>query len=546
MTLILEPKNYNITPNTDVTKQINELFASVKGTVDEKILTLETGTYYLSSENAPAPTLYITNTIGDNEWRDGETPHLNTVGLYIDNVDNFTLDGNGSTFVINGQMTNVAAINCKNLELKNFTLTTEKPDMHELRVVNRGTFFIDFAICDGETTYVNEDKLYFVGKDYKSAFTENKITAWWNARIPSTDRNAVMRIRHPFANALSVKELSRGVFRARYIVAPKYTVGDVICIFENRRKYQGIFGDRCQNIKLNCITSHFNYGLATVFQDCADVTISGCRFEPKSTRLFSSVADFIQVSSCRGLARIENNYFEGAGDDCLNVHGIHFKVKAADGNKLTVCYCHKQTHGFVPFREGDKIRLIDPQSLLPLCENAIVSAELIDENTLVLATENPVSATYIGKVIENATACPDVEFVSNTLNRIITRGILITTSGKVNVENNKFKNCSMHSILISDDAKSWYESGFVTDVTIKNNYFGRCIGYTLFVKPENTSFNGYVHRNIKFIGNTIETGNGEGGYFVKASTDVEIHDNKIIGAVKPNKFINSEVITDQA
>lgn len=544
MSIILNAEQYGLTPNKDISAEINRLFASLKGDKEEKELKLKSGVYYIDTENVPRPTLFITNTIGDNEWRKGEVPHKNAVGLYFDNIENLTLDGNGSTFVIRGQATNIAAVNCKNLTLKNFSITTENPDMHELKVLKRGFNYIDYEL-DAESEYVKERRLYFVGKDYKTAFNDSKIASWWNARIFADDRDAVIRVRHPFASAISVKELSKGVFRARYFIAPQYNVGDVFCLFENRRKYQGIFGDRCENLSLENLSSDFNYGLSTVFQDCTDLTIRNCRFAPKKNRKMTSVADFIQVCSCRGEVKIENNYFEGAGDDCLNVHGIHFSIDKVDGNKLTVRFRHKQTHGFNPFRDGDSIRFIDTKSLLTTGENEIASAKLIDENTLILETKLPTEATHIGEVVENATACPNVVFKGNTLTRIITRGILLTTSGKILIENNKFLNNSMHSVLISDDAKSWYESGFVTDVTIKNNYFGRCIGYTLFVKPENTVFNGYVHKNISFVGNTIESKNGEGGFYIKDSDKVTLADNVIIGKVKDAVFVNSNVKTER-
>ena len=40
----------------------------------------------------------------------------------MEDKENITIDGNGSTFVIHGDMCALALVNCKNIVLKNFTI----------------------------------------------------------------------------------------------------------------------------------------------------------------------------------------------------------------------------------------------------------------------------------------------------------------------------------------------------------------------------------------------------------------------------------------
>lgn len=75
----------------------------------------------------------------------------------------------------------------------------------------------------------------------------------------------------------------------------------------------------------------------------------------------------------------------------------------------------------------------------------------------------------------------------------------------------------MNAIVESADAKLWYESGNVEDIEIKNNKFLRCLGYTVYIKPENTVYEGAVHKNIHIIDNTIDS-KGQGGFFLKTRT----------------------------
>ena len=71
----------------------------------------------------------------------------------------------------------------------------------------------------------------------------------------------------------------------------------------------------------------------------------------------------------------------------------------------------------------------------------------------------------------------------------------------------------MFPVLIADDATSWFESGAVQDVTIRNNVFEEC-GYNsgsgaIQIAPENHELlpGKMVHRNIRIINNTFKITN---------------------------------------
>ena len=70
----------------------------------------------------------------------------------------------------------------------------------------------------------------------------------------------------------------------------------------------------------------------------------------------------------------------------------------------------------------------------------------------------------------------------------------------------------MHAILIADDCNSWFESGPVKKVTIRNNKFIDCAynsapgDYVIFIKPETNNFEKgrYVHSNINITENEFQ------------------------------------------
>lgn len=254
-----------------------------------------------------------------------------------------------------------------------------------------------------------------------------------------------------------------------------------------------------QNLTLRGIKQRFNYSLALVAQDCENVNVEKVDFSPEEggARLMASVADFMQICMCRGDVNITDSFYQGAGDDCLNVHGIHFKIesieKTAQGGELKVKFMHPQSHGFNPLRVGDDIEYIDTKSMLSKGKAKILSSSLLDEYTISLSVDS-LNGGEKGMVIEDVTACPNLYFAGNELTRIITRGLLITTRGKVVVKNNIFADTQMSSILFSDDAKSWYESGMVCDAVIQGNKFLTCgSGKNIWILPENSVHEGAVH-----------------------------------------------------
>ncbi len=517
---------FDIHINEDITEGLAKLLNYLKTVDKEKTVIFEKGTYYIDSEKCKKYMLYITNTVGDREFSKDETPHLNAVPFYFDCLDNITIDGGNSVFVIDGKVTNIAMENCKNITLKNIEIRHKHPDMHELKVVHKGVFSVDFEI-DRDTQYEFIDgKVYIFAKDYRYAIDNKANNSWWIGLIRSATPNKIKRVNHPLFSALKIKDLGNRKIRVTYPNTSRFKKDDRYYLFDVRRQFAGIFVNKCENVTLKNIKQRFNYSLALVAQDSENITVDSVEFAPEkdSARKMASVADFIQICMCRGDISIKNSYFDGAGDDSLNVHGIHFKITDINDNDLTVRFMHPQSHGYNPLREGDTIAYINTDTLLEEGTAVIEKSELLNEYDIRLTVSNRNKAK-VGNVIENISACPNLDFENNEMTRIITRGLLITTRGRVNVKNNHFVSTTMSGILLSDDAKSWYESGMCRDVTIENNTFDYCGETPILIKPENRIYAGAVHKNIKLIGNTFKKYKGY-CIFAKDTENITLKGNK--------------------
>lgn len=526
----LNAAEFGVLPEQEITQQLSALFDEAAKSKCEKII-FSPGTYYINSEKCRKYMLYITNTVGDKEFKNNETPHLNEVPFYLNGIKNLTIEGSGAVFIIEGKVTNFAIENCENIVVRNMEIRHAHPDMHELRVVNKSLFSVDYEIDkDSQYTFENS-KLYFYGTGYKCAADLCAANAHWIGLLRSETPEKIKRVSHPLFGAVRIQDLSNRRFRAYYPNTMRFKKDDRFYLFDVRRQYAGIFINKSRNIVIDAFKQRFNYSLAFVAQDSENVTIENSCFAPEknSARKMASVADFMQVCMCRGKFSVSNSVFDGAGDDCLNVHGIHFKIIKADGNKITVRFMHPQSHGFNPLRAGDEIAYINTKTMLQEGTSKIQSSELLNKTDIQLVLDKA-SDKGLGYVIEDIDACPDVDFENNYLTRIITRGLLLTTRGRVRIKNNHFKSTTMSGILLSDDAESWYESGMCLDVSVENNKFEYCGETPVRIKPENKIHAAPVHKNIKITGN--EFMNYKGFCITAKSTD-----NLVVSS---NKYCNSK------
>lgn len=536
-TVLISASDFGVVPGREVEKELTALFKNLSETQGEKELYFEPGEYFIDASKCEKELFYITNTVGDDEFKKGEIPHENRAAFNLKGINNLYIKGDGAVFTIDGQCTNMAIRDCENITVEGITIKVVSPDMHELAAERVTPFYVDFRL-DRESNYVKTEKGFaFKGTDYQVDFTDRALNAFWIGKISEKALDSVKRVSHPLFGCHKIKELGDHFFRTYYFIPKGIKKGDKFYIFDVRRKYAGIFAERCKNLTLKGIKQRFNYSLALVAQDCENVNVEKVDFSPEKggARLMASVADFMQICMCRGDVNITDSFYQGAGDDCLNVHGIHFKIesieKTAQGGELKVKFMHPQSHGFNPLRVGDDIEYIDTKSMLSKGKAKILSSSLLDEYTISLSVDS-LNGAEKGMVIEDVTACPNLYFAGNELTRIITRGLLITTRGKVVVENNIFADTQMSSILFSDDAKSWYESGMVCDVTIRNNKFLTCgSGKNIWILPENSVHEGAVHGDF-LIEDNIFASPKNGGISAKSTRSLTIKNNKI---VKKNK-----------
>ncbi len=549
--MVIYPESFSVKPDTEATVGFRNLFNTSAQTAVSKNLTLPKGRYVFMSKNAQEREIFISNTVAENEYKKGEKPNVRKIGFAIENVKNMEIDCNDSVFIIDGNMTNIFIKNCENIVLKNLTIVTVKPNVHKLTVVKASPFYVTFKIDESSDFTEENGEYHWYGNDYKMNFAEYKNNGWW---VPTAKPDNYFHIKrngaHPFQGASNIRQVSERVFNVRYIIPKNYVEGQVFYIFPVIRDQVGILIDSSKKITLKNVKQHYNPSVALIAQNSEGIALENLDFSPlkESEVDFCSPADFLQFSMCRGKIIVKNCNFDSSGADVCNVHGIYFKIVESNKDKLTVKFPHPQSYGFPCIKEGDVIAFVDPKTLVEVGRTKVLKANLKDKYYYDIVTATYDAPLGVGGVIENVSANPDFEFSGNTVNRIVARGILATTRGKIRIENNKFLNTGMSGIFISDDASTQFESGCVNDVAVRGNAFMNCEEDAILIKPENKKYNGPVHRNI-LIENNLLVLNNTHAVNASCSSDIILKGNTYAGNPKNNKLVVTDkvenIVTDE-
>lgn len=502
--------DYGIKPGKDVTLQVYQIIESLK---DKKNITLffPKGQYEFYPENAYEEYRAVTN--HDNS--------LKKLAFPIFNFENFTLDGNGSTFMFHGKICPITVEGSKNTTLKNFTIDWEKSFVNELKVIKNDTKENSFTVEVANEKFgfeVKKNQILFNHYDWQDPIGQNI------AFDPKT-KSPIWQTKNYYLKPQKGAKIEKLDDKtAKFTKYTKVTppIGTVFAAYGKspggNRFAQAIHLSNSKNNVLENITVLAAGGMALIAERCENIHLNKFIVTSRSDRTISTRADATHFLGCKGLIKVENCLLEHMLDDGINVHGAYVKVEKYMGDKTFLCETsHPQQWGFLFGEKGDEVMITSRETILPIFKTDIEKVKVLNERrVLITLTEVPKEMPKGLLSIENLTWNPDLQMNDNIIRENRARGALITTKGKVVIENNYF-NSQMHGILIEGDNNKWYESGGVQDITIRNNTFdnigfGNGISYPLYAsplfRPEQRLGDKKFHHNINFSNNTIKTFNG--------------------------------------
>jgi hypothetical protein len=240
------------------------------------------------------------------------------------------------------------------------------------------------------------------------------------------------------------------------------------------RIHSGIFIQNCLNMTVQNVNLYHATGLGILAQFSQDLIFDQYRAIPNASknRYFGGGDDGLQISNCKGKITLTNCEFAGLMDDPINVHGTSVQIIERISDRQLKCkFMHHQSIGLNWGHAGDKISFIENSVMKSIGTGILSNFTALDNETFLLTFKQAIPVELeTGDALENLTWSPDLLVTNSHFKSCRARGLLVSTPGKVVIENNVFES-SGSAILIAGDANNWFESGAVTDVLIKNNVF---------------------------------------------------------------------------
>jgi len=452
-----------------VRKALEQLKADGGGT-----LYFPKGTYHFKAEGALVTTdgPYVSNNQDDfPKW----------TAMPVIDMKNITIDGGGSLFLMHHRMIVFSIQRSENITLKNLAFDFVHPIHTDGTLTQRGknTFTIQFA---PGTEYKINDRGQF------RFLIEGKQQADWSTYSfngkTGRSKYKIAQGKFPRLSRLNAKEIKPGTVEFKGSPDARFVLGDRITFRHNNRNHVGVFIESSKNTTLDHVSIHHACAMGVLGQRSENITLDHFRMAPRAGtgRISTAMADATHFSGCKGLIKVTNSHFQGMMDDAINVHGTSLRITKIDRNNNSIIaqFKHGQSKGFTIAAPGDKIRLIDNETLLPIGESFfnVKSYKPIDVNHVEISFTTPLPKSLQPKhAIENITYTPEVLFSNNTIKDNRARGMLFNTPRKCVIENN-FVLTAGSALLVAGDANGWFESGAVGEfgpTIIRNNTFEDCL-----------------------------------------------------------------------
>ena len=433
------------------------------------------------------------------------------------NLKNMEIDCKGSDFVFHGRMQPFTIDSCRNLTIRNVNIDWDIPMTAQAQIKAVTGNYIDISINVKESPYLIENnKIVFVGEGWKSDMRPNGIMEFdQNTRLIPEDTGDKTPLGEDYEE-YKATEISYGLVRMNYHFKRKPAVGNYLILRHSARDHAGTFITDSRNITIENMNMYQNCGLGILAQYSENLTFTGVNCVPNisKNRYFGGHDDGFHFSNCKAQITIDNCRFLALMDDPINVHGTSVRIiKILNDRKLVCRFMHDQSYGFVWAQPSETVGFIENDVMNTTGFGTVESFLAMNTREFEITLKESIPATTeVGDALENLTWVPDVSIRNSFFGSNRARGILITTPGKVVIENNIFES-SGSAILISGDANGWYESGAVKDILIRNNTFNDpcmssmyefCEGiisiFPIIPKPDpNKPF----HRNIRIENNTF-------------------------------------------
>ncbi len=465
-TVYFTPNEENFTPK--VVSALSELKNGGE-------LKFEKGTYHFYPEGAYEKYFAPTN----------NSNGVKTIAFPIIGMKDITIDGGGSTFIFHKNTFPFIVSESENVNIKGFTSTMDRPPYILMKIgEKRDDGFT--MIMHPETFYKVDDEghLFFTDGDGNitvdtrtgvlSLHSMDRICITYCATGATSANKAILATNHHETVASDIGD--RTVF-FKYMpsddpraIKCRFNEGENIGIIVGGRSRDVFFLADSSEISVSDVTIKRGLGMGIIGQCCHNVKVSRFKAIPNDGEPASLTADALHFVNCTGLIDIRGCEVSKSMDDFLNVHGMYAKVAEVldDGIKVKICH-HEQTF-FLPYKDGDRLDIIDPKTLDIKCKVTSETYEFTNQNgdEAYLKIKDPEMLKNVreGDLIEDSERMSDLNFVGNKGFDI--PRVLMAGGKRYYYAENELRGFT-RALSAADVPNYWYESGRLSELIMENN-----------------------------------------------------------------------------
>jgi hypothetical protein len=434
---------------------------------------------------------------------------LKRIAFPIFGFDGLEIDGRGSEFFFHGAILPFVILHSQRVSLRNFHIDWTRTFHNEGAILAAGDGYVDLRIAPEFPYKIQHGKILFLCEHGETSGFCNIL------EFDSSRRETAFLAydNHGIGSRYGAEEIGSGEVRIHADFAkPLPQPGNVLILDDERRDCPGITIIDGSGIHIDGVTLYHAGGMGVIAQTSRDIRLQTVRVttRPGSNRMVSTTADATHFVNCSGTIELNSCHFEYMMDDPTNVHGIYGSIVAhPDPCAIEVKLRHHQQFGVDIAAPGDLLEFVSSRTLLTFHQSTVISARRLNKELTQFTFAEPLPVGLcLGDAVANLSRTPDLT-IRNTVTRCNrARGFLISTPGRVLIEENFFHNPGA-AILIAGDVNHWFESGAVRNVVIRRNRFENC-NYGVWgcaaidVHPEiESGDSSSYHRNITIEENTF-------------------------------------------
>ena len=466
-------------------------------------LTLPNGRYTFRPEFAAEAYVFMSN----ND--DG----LRRIAFLLRDFSGLEIDGQGSDFIFHGLIIPFVVDRSAQVRIKNVNVDWAVPFHCEGQLLSCDETGLELAIPAEFPYQVVNGRFQSLGASAKGWVLHHLLEFDPILGEPARDAEDY----YGAADEFRAEETGPGRVRLHGAVASPFPrPGNIIMLSDSRRLCPAFFVTDTDGFTLSDVSIFHAGAMGVIAQRSADLHLARLKVMPRpgGKRLISATADATHFVSCRGRIELSDCLFQTQVDDATNVHGIYMRITSQPtARSVAVQLVHRQQAGTNPVEVGHRLQFVSHETLAPIHEAEVVAVQQLNDEYAVFIFADPIPAS-----VRKDDALLDLFWQpTETIIRRCTargnraRGFLLSVGGRVLVEG-----CTFHTpgaaILLEGDANYWFESGPVSDVTIRHNEFICCnygpwgraaiqispgIGRSFHQEPR-------YHRNIRIEHNSFE------------------------------------------